>query len=109
MAQSVTIVKKGDSVPFDGVLFPKQKEAEFRTDLQTAEKKVITLTKLNELNEKEISVLTQRLDIYQTKTKDMLELQSKLEQTTFLKSAVYFLSGAILTGVIGYGVVKAYR
>lgn len=109
MAEEVKVVKKGDTVPFDGVLFPKEKEKEVRADLETSEKKIITLRKLNELNETEISILNKRLELYQTKARELADREVKNETNTFLKNSLYFLSGALLTGLIGYGVVKTYR
>ena len=108
-AEDVKVVKKGELVPYDGVLFPKEKEKEIRTDLETSEKRVITLSKLNELNNKEIDILNKRLEIYQDKARIMADREIKQESNTFWKNALYFVSGAVLTGVIGYGVIKAYR
>jgi len=109
LAEDVKVVKKGESVPYDGVLFPREKEREIRTDLQTQEKRIITLSKLNELNNKEIDILNKRLELYQEKAKEMADREVKQENNTFWKNALYFVSGAVLTGVIGYGVIKAYR
>jgi hypothetical protein len=108
-AEDVKVVKKGETVPYDGVLFPKEKEQEIRTDLKTKEKRIITLSQLNDLNNKEIEVLNKRLGLYQEKAKEMADRELKQENNTFWKSALYFISGAVLTGVIGYGVVQAYR
>jgi hypothetical protein len=56
------VVKKGETVPFDGVLFTKEKEKEVRNNIENSEKKIITLAKLNEFNEKEIDILNKRLE-----------------------------------------------
>lgn len=108
-AEEVKIVRKGEIVPYDGVLFSKDKEKEVRTDLDVSEKKIITLKKLNELNEKEIEILDKRLQLYQKKSTELTELQVKNEKHTSIQNVVYFISGALITGVIGYGVIKAYR
>jgi hypothetical protein len=108
-AEEVKIVRKGEIVPYDGVLFSKDKEKEVRTDLDVSEKKIITLKKLNELNEKEIEILDKRLQLYQKKSTELAELQVKNEKHTSIQNVVYFISGALITGVIGYGVIKAYR
>jgi hypothetical protein len=109
IAEEVKVVKKGESVPFDGVLFTKEKEKEVRADLETSEKKIITLRKLNELSESEITILNKRLELYQNKARELADREVKSENNTFLKNSLYFLSGALLTGLIGYGVVRTYR
>ena len=112
LAQDVVVVKKGDVVPFDGVLFTKEKEKELRQtklDLETSEKKVILLSDLNELNKKELDVVSKRLDLYQDKVREMADREVKSESRTFLQNSVYFISGALITGLIGYGIVKAYK
>jgi hypothetical protein len=108
-AQPVTPVKKGEQVPFDGILFTKEKEKEVRTALEVSEKRVITLSKLNDLNNAEISILTDRLELYQKKSKELSDRESRLQDSSFLKNSLYFIAGALITGVIGYGVVRAYR
>jgi hypothetical protein len=109
IAEEVKVLKKGESVPFDGVLFSKEKEKEVRADLETSEKKIVTLRKLNELNESEITILNKRLELYQNKAKELADREVKSENNTFLKNSLYFLSGALLTGLIGYGVIQTYR
>jgi hypothetical protein len=109
LAEDVKVVKKGDEVPFDGVLFPKEKEREIRTEIEIANKEVITLKKLNDLNEKEIDILNKRLDIYQKKSIELIKLEEEKKENDLLKNTLYFISGAVLTGVIGYGVLQAYR
>lgn len=109
LADEVKIVKKGDTVPYDGVLFTKDKEREIRTDLEISEKKILTLKRLNDLNEKEIEILNKRVELYQKKTKEIVNLQLQEEKYSNAKNALYFISGALITGLIGYGVIKAYR
>lgn len=104
MAQDVKVVKKGEPVPFDGVLFTKELEKSIRMDMQISEKKIETLSKLNELNEKEIDILTKRLVLHQEKTREMADREVEVENSTFWKHTLYFISGAILTGLISYGV-----
>jgi hypothetical protein len=106
---SVKVIKKGESAPFDGVLFTRELEKDIRNDLIVYEKKSAALTRLNDINEKEIEILNKRLNLYQAKAKELAERETKAESDSFLKNATYFISGAIITGVIGYGVIKAYR
>lgn len=109
LADEVKVVKKGDTVPYDGVLFTKDKEREIRTDLEISEKKILTLKRLNDLNEKEIEILNKRVELYQKKTKEIVNLQLQEDKYSNAKNALYFISGALITGLIGYGVIKAYR
>lgn len=108
-AESVKVVKKGETVPFDGVLFTKELEKDIRNDMELYKKKVEVLTKLDELNNKEIDILSKRLDLYQKKSLELAEKSSKLERDSHLKNAGYFISGALLTGLLGYAVIQAYR
>jgi hypothetical protein len=103
-AESVKVVKKGETVPFDGVLFTKEKEKEVRNNIENSEKKIITLAKLNELD-----IINKRLELYQNKSRELADREVKNENNTFLKNSLYFLSGALITGLIGYGVIQAYR
>lgn len=108
-AESVRVVKKGESVPFDGVLFTKELEKDIRNDMETYKKKVEVLTKIDELNNKEIEILSKRLEVYQKKSLELAEKSSTLERDSYLRNAGYFLSGALLTGLLGYAVIQAYR
>lgn len=109
MAEEVKVLKKGELAPYDGVLFPKEKEREIRTEIEISAKEIVTLKKLNELNEKELDIINKRLDVYQKKSLELLKINEEKKENDLLKNALYFISGAVLTGVIGYGVIKAYR
>lgn len=109
MANEAKVVKKGEVVPFDGVLFTKELEKDIRNDLQILNKKVDTLNKINEINEKELAIVNKRLSLYQSKADIMAKREVKSEKDSLVKNTLYFLSGALLTGLIGYGVIKTYR
>lgn len=102
-ANDVKVVKKGESVPFDGVLFTMEMEKSIRMDIQVYKKSTETLSKINELNEQEIDILGKRLSLYQTKTNELLR---KEDNTNLLKNVVFFLSGALIMGVVSYGVSR---
>ena len=76
LANDVRVVKKGEAVPFDGVLFTKELEKQIRSDIQVLEKKVETLGKINSINEQEIGILNQRVSLYQDKAKEMADRES---------------------------------
>lgn len=109
LANDVKVVKKGEVVPFDGVLFTKELEKDIRNDIQILNKKVNTLTKINDINEKELDIVNKRLALYQNKADELTKREVKSERDGLVKNTLYFLSGALLTGIIGYGVIKAYR
>jgi hypothetical protein len=109
LADQVKVLKKGDPAPFDGVLFTKELEKEIRNNLSIADDRIKLLNNINDLSNKEIEVISKRLELYQKKSLELSELNSKMEDTTFIKNAGYFLAGAIITGFIGYGVIQAYR
>lgn len=101
----VSTVKKGETVPYDGVLFSKDKELklrEMKEECSIDKKKVELFTKMNELTQKEVDVLTQRVDNYRKEVREN-------RKTSDLEKAIYFFAGALLTGAISYGVVKANK
>jgi hypothetical protein len=108
-AKDVKVVNKGEVVPFDGVLFTRELEKDIRNDIQILTKKVDTLTKINDINEKELDILNKRVKIYQDKAKEMANREVKSEKNTFFKNTLYFLSGALLTGIVSYGVIRTVR
>lgn len=105
-AQNVKVVKKGESVPFDGVLFTKELEKDIREGVDKLKRRNEVLTKINEVNEKEIDIVTKRLSLYQEKSKELADREVQSERDQFIKNTLYFLSGAIITGLISYGVTK---
>jgi hypothetical protein len=106
LAQDVKVVKKGEVVPFDGVLFTKELEKDIREDVIKLKKRNEILTKINEVNEKEIDIVTKRLSLYQSKSKELADREVQAERDQFIKNALYFLSGALITGLISYGVTQ---
>jgi hypothetical protein len=103
ISADVKTVKKGDTVPFDGVLFTKELEKSIREDIQVNERKINILTKLNDLNEKEIDILTKRLVVHQKVASEFATREVNSENNAFWKNALYFISGAVITGFIHYG------
>lgn len=101
----VTTVKKGDPTPYDGVLFSKDKELklrEMKEECTVDKKKVELFTKMNELNQKELDVLTQRVDNYRKEVRDNRRISD-------FERAIYFFAGVVITGAISYGVVQANK
>lgn len=112
IAQDVVTVKKGDAVPFDGVLFTKEKELEVRKEVlekDFLQKKASLLEELGKVQKEELDISNKRIEIYQARAQEMADREVKSESREFLKNALYFTAGAVLTGVLGYGVIQAYR
>jgi hypothetical protein len=108
-AQNVKVLKKGEMAPFDGVLFTKELEKDIREDVEKLKRRNEVLIKINEINEKEIEIVTKRLSLYQEKSRELADREVKAERSEFIKNALYFLSGAVITGFISYGVTQTNR
>jgi hypothetical protein len=111
-SQEVVTVKKGDVVPFDGVLFTKERELQIRKEVLEKDflvKKNLLLEELGKLQQTEIDIANKRVDVYQKRTQEMADREVRQENTDFWKSAFYFTAGALIVGIIGYGVVSTYE
>jgi hypothetical protein len=106
LAQDVKVIKKGETAPFDGVIFTREIEKDIREDIQRLNKRNDILTKLNAVNEKEVEILVKRVSLYQAKSKELADREVSLERDSFIKNALYFISGALVTGLITYGVTQ---
>lgn len=112
MAQNVATVKKGEPVPFDGVLFSKDKELEIRKEVlekDFLEKKVNLLEELGRTQEKELEIANKRTILYREQSKEFADREVTSENTSFLKGILYFTAGALLTGALSYGVIQSNR
>ena len=112
VSQDVVTVKKGDTVPFDGVLFTKERELQIRKEVLEKDfllKKNALLEELGKLQKDEIDVVNKRIDVYQKRTQEMADREVRQENLDFWKSAFYFTAGALIVGIIGYGVVNSYK
>lgn len=101
----VTTIKAGQAAPYSGVLFSKDAELklrEMREEYQIEKKKTELLTKINDMSQKEIDILMQRVDNYRGQV-----IQNK--KSTDLERALYFVAGALITGFVSYGVIQANR
>jgi hypothetical protein len=98
------VLKKGEVAPFNGVLLSDELEHSVRTELQTNKEKIEKLKKINELSEQEIEVLTKRMELHRKIVNEYADREAKTENTSFLKNTLYFISGALITGIIAHGV-----
>lgn len=112
LAQDVVTVKKGDIVPFDGVLFTKERELAIRKDIlekDYLEKKVNLLSELGKVQQEELDLSNKRVELYRSKAIEMADREVRSETKDFWQNALYFTAGAVLTGALGYGVIQAYH
>lgn len=84
--QSVTFYKEGEKVNCDSYGFTREAEAENRAKLDLG----LKYQELNDLKDKKIDILNQRLDIYQ---KSYEEYKTQ-ESTQTLKNIFYMVLGA---------------
>lgn len=98
------VLKKGEVAPFNGVLLSDELEHSVRTELQTNKEKIEKLKKINELSEQEIEVLTKRMELHRKIVNEYADREARTENTSFLKNTLYFISGALITGIIAHGV-----
>jgi hypothetical protein len=103
-SEDVKVIKKGDIAPFDGVIFTREVERSIREELEFNKVKIDKLTKLNMLNEQELEVISKRLELNQKISRELADREVKIENNSFLKNTLYFLSGALITGIIAHGV-----
>ena len=107
--KEVMALKKGEPAPCSGVLFSPAKESAIFRDI-TLYKKEIDL-----LNQK-VTLLEKDQDFYQRRLDNMMQLNDSIskelarrEQNSFFNNSLYFGTGALLTGLIAYGVVNGLR
>jgi hypothetical protein len=109
---SVVVLAKGAPAPFDGVLFSREMEKQIRQidlDNDYLKRQNTSLIKLNTLSEQENTIITKRYENMQLKANELAEKQVKMENNSFWKTTLYFMSGALLTGVVAYGAARAGR
>lgn len=112
LAQDVVTIKKGDPAPFDGVLFTKERELALRKDIlekEFLEKRVSLLGELGKVQSEELSTANIRITNYRIQVAEYADREVKSESRDFLKNSLYFVAGALITGAIGYGVLKTYK
>ncbi|MFZ4411443.1 MAG: hypothetical protein ACOYOV_00070 [Bacteroidales bacterium] len=109
-AGNVSVIAKGTPAPFDGVLFSREMEKQIRqTNLDNVylKQQNASLTRLNDLSEQETSIVTKRYENMALKVNELAEKQIKADNASFWKSTLYFVAGAIMTGIITYSVTRS--
>lgn len=105
---NVTHLLPGNPAPYEGYLFTIPAEKELRlTDakLNYEQDLNIYLTKIND-------EYRQTVDVMQTRIKDQgneMEQLAKIKSPGFFGKEFYFVLGAVLSGLVSYGVYKSSK
>lgn len=97
-----TQIKKGDASPCEGYVMSTDTETKIRTDISYKQALIDNLTKSNDLQTNLIKIQGEQVNVYQS------ELDKSRSLSTFEK-VMYFGLGALVTGVVAYGTVRAIR
>lgn len=111
-AQGVVVLKKGDVVPFDGVLFSKEREKQLRLAVEERDyyqKSTLQLKDLGVLNQKEIDVLASRVENYQKQSVILADRVVASENSGFVQNFLYFGLGVLATGLSSYVILKTHK
>ena len=107
-AQDIIPIKKGQPSPIDGFVISKKANEKIIEDREKLERKNIQLKDLSVLQDQSITDLKSHRD---TLSRHNAELRESLraKPTGFWQKTGYFVLGALITGAIGYGTVRALR
>jgi len=112
LADDVKFVRQGEPSPFTGYLFSVEKEKELRLldqKLEFANMKVDLLKKSNELQNEMLTISAQRSEMYKTNSDSLSKQLADHKSDNFWKNTLYFSLGAVLSGVVAYGVSRSVR
>jgi hypothetical protein len=103
--QPVSLLKEGEKAECLGYLFTPEKEAEVRTKIANYNNLDLITKKQDEL----IDILNKRV-YNQIEQNQLLSNQLELrEKESFTQKAIFFIVGAVVTGLIAYGTVQAVK
>lgn len=95
-------ISKGEVSSCDGYVISSETEQKIRIDLSYKDALIKNLEETNKRQNEIIKIDQEQLKIYNDQLKDQ-------RQFTAFEKALYFSLGAVLTGVVAYGTVKAIR
>lgn len=110
-AQDVTYLKQGEVAGYDGFLFSVPKEKELRlldAQLTNCVTRSDLLMRSYDLQTNIIALSDKRLSNYQEQIDNLNKQAVTAKSDTFWMSALYFLSGAVITGLVAFGLAKGY-
>lgn len=101
----MTVLKKGDTAAYDGVLVDAEQMKEFR---QTNEEK--KLLNLENLKLKDLSdINNQRIELYKEQVKQSTDALSSSERKGYLYNVGFFVLGVVITGFAAKAAIEATR
>lgn len=109
---SVQVIKEGESAQCSGLLYSPDaakkanqafEDAKYYQDLSEL------LHKRNELTQKEIAVLDERLKLYMDTSQTLAEQLTRKDHEDFWQKTLYFGLGVVVTGLAVYGAVKVIK
>lgn len=106
------LLKKGDIAPFEGFLFSRELEASNRLRLLDADlyKQLdISNQKIIQYHVQEKDILKQQADLYRNHADNMAKQLVKAEDRSFWRNTLFFITGAVLTTAITFGVRQATK
>jgi hypothetical protein len=108
----VSLIQKDQPAPYTGYLFSLKSEQENKIQLLQGDfyKEQHNLDQeIMNIQKEKIKELDLQVGMWKVQVDDLSLRLSKQEDNNFLKSTLYFLAGAVLTGVIVFGVNKASK
>lgn len=101
----MTVLKKGDAAPFDGVLSDAAQMKEFRQINEDKKNLELQNVKLKDLGD----IQEQRIDLYKQEVQRVREDLSRSEKKAFWQSAGTFVLGVLVTGFAAKVAIEASR
>lgn len=112
LAEDVIKLNKGDSAPFQGLLFPEDKAKETYNKLTDCNLQL----QLLDIQDKKVALFVENENIYKsrieylrTDNEKLMQKNADLQQSSDIMKAVFFLGGALLTTAIVFGVNHVQR
>lgn len=97
-----TQIKKGEASQCDGYVMSSETEQKIRTDISYKNALIENLTKSNDLQANLIKIQSEQVNVYQSEL-------SKAQSLSTFEKVLYFGLGALVTGAVAYGTVRALR
>lgn len=101
-----TPIKKGEPSPSNGFVVTHKQEKELR---QKNEDQKLKIRSLSQLKLTQDQIIQKQDDMIKTQSEYNRDLSEALatKPTGFWEKTAYFMAGALLTGLVSYGTIKA--
>lgn len=97
-----TQIKQGQASPCDGYVMSVETETKIRTDISYKQALIDNLTKTNDLQANLIKIQGEQVNVYNSEL-------NKAQSLSTIEKVLYFGLGALVTGAVAYGTVRAIR